>query len=845
MLKNRRIALSIFAALVLLALICATLPVGIARAAISLQQAWTTVYTGAAFPGTYPYTVGAGDNRMLVVAVSSSLSASPGATQTVTVAYGGISLTQQVGDGGTQSITHTYLFYLLDTPAVMDGAAHNLVVTVTGGTTRWNYVYAAVYAGVDQSGSPITNSQNYNSLAAQATAVGPFATALTIGNGDQAVEIVNLTRTANPARTITTWAANWTAAAGPNSSAVFTSSYVGTNNAIGTTTSQHTASGTCYRSMSAMSIKPFTVSPQQTWSAVYSGAAFPGTYSYTVGAGVGRMLVVAVSSSLSASPGATQTATITYGGVSLIQQVGDGGTQSISHTYLFYLRDTPAVMDGAAHNLVVTITGGTTRWNYVYAAVYAGVDQSGSPITDSKNYNSLATQSATIGPFSTALTVGNGDQAVEIVNLTRTATSARTMTTWARNWFPALGPNSSAAFTSAYAAGDNTPGTTTSQHTASGTCYSSMSAMSIKMFVPTPTPTATATSTHTLTNTPTNTPTITLTRTPTPTVTLTTTPTPTNTPTATRTSTPTNTQIPACLPYTDYSEPDNSAALARAVPADGSTEDHLNMPANNPGADEDWYTFQAVAGHPYEIRTMLLNDINSGDLTANDTLLYLYDSDGSTQLGFNDDVGNTTWYLGAYYYRESIINWTAPASGWYFVRELQWGPTSGYTINECHAYRFWIQDMSVAPPTDTPTPTRTMTRTPTVTATPTQTMTPTPALAGASSVVYTALILNAPQFGLPAQTITGTVLGGLAPYQVTFYVKAPGQSDGEAAVYTKNVASAGGFQLTPADTGVVNFGCDQEGIWEAWFVISDALGSTATSNRITWTVNFPRVHGIP
>ncbi len=173
--------------------------------------------------------------------------------------------------------------------------------------------------------------------------------------------------------------------------------------------------------MSAMSIKSFTPSPQQSWSTVYSGAAFPGTYSYTVSAGVGRMLIVAVSSSLSASPGATQTATVTYGGQSLTLQVGDGATSSITHTYLFYLKDTPSVMDGAAHNLVVTVTGGTTRWNYVYATVYAGVDQSGSPITSSQNYNSLATQAAAVGPFATPLTVGNGDQAVEIINLTRTA----------------------------------------------------------------------------------------------------------------------------------------------------------------------------------------------------------------------------------------------------------------------------------------------------------------------------------------------------------------------------------------------------------------------------------------
>ena len=80
---------------------------------------------------------------------------------------------------------------------------------------------------------------------------------------------------------------------------------------------------------------------------------------------------------------------------------------------------------------------------------------------------------------------------------------------------------------------------------------------------------------------------------------------------------------------------------------------------------------------------------------ANDTLLYLYGTDGTTQLAFNDDVGWTTWYLGYYYYRESIITWTATLGGTYYVRELQWGPTGGYpNIRDCHAYSLWVQDVT-------------------------------------------------------------------------------------------------------------------------------------------------------
>ncbi len=96
--KLRSTTVRVVAALAIVLLLFTAVPV---RAAISLQSAWATIYSGAAFPGTYSYTVAAGANRMLVVGVSSSLSATPGATQTATVTYGGQNLTQVVGDGAT------------------------------------------------------------------------------------------------------------------------------------------------------------------------------------------------------------------------------------------------------------------------------------------------------------------------------------------------------------------------------------------------------------------------------------------------------------------------------------------------------------------------------------------------------------------------------------------------------------------------------------------------------------------------------------------------------------------------------------------------------------------------
>ncbi len=214
------------------------------------------------------------------------------------------------------------------------------------------------------------------------------------------------------------------------------------------------------------------------------------------------------------------------------------------------------------------------------------------------------------------------------------------------------------------------------------------------------TPTATPVTPTATPVTPTATP-VTPTATP---VTPTATPvTPTATP-VTPTATPvTPTATPQCL--NDIYESDNSFAQAQTISTDGVRQCHVNtqrveVVAGTPVVvqDEDWVKFGAVTGHAYTIGTQLVNDINQSDTAANDTLLYLYGTNGTTQLAYNDDVGYTTWYMGYYYYRESLLQWTAPADGLYFVRELQWGPTAGYTIRDGHRLWLWVEDLTTPAP---------------------------------------------------------------------------------------------------------------------------------------------------
>ncbi len=74
--------------------------------------------------------------------------------------------------------------------------------------------------------------------------------------------------------------------------------------------------------------------------------------------------------------------------------------------------------------------------------------------------------------------------------------------------------------------------------------------------------------------------------------------------------------------------------------------------------DVDWYSFTAVAGTHYEFATSLG--------TLPDSILRLYDTDGVTQLAFNDDTGGGS---------ASLISWVAPSSGTYFVE------VSGYRLS--------------------------------------------------------------------------------------------------------------------------------------------------------------------
>lgn len=113
----------------------------------------------------------------------------------------------------------------------------------------------------------------------------------------------------------------------------------------------------------------------------------------------------------------------------------------------------------------------------------------------------------------------------------------------------------------------------------------------------------------------------------------------------------------------------DSAATATTVGASSSTAGTINS-----NGDVDFFKFQAAAGMSY-VFTVDLG-------TLRDSVLYLYDKNGVTQLAFNDDYGSSV---------ASQIKWTAPSSGVYYFA------VGGYGNSCAGTYTVSVEGQNAAP----------------------------------------------------------------------------------------------------------------------------------------------------
>ena len=112
-------------------------------------------------------------------------------------------------------------------------------------------------------------------------------------------------------------------------------------------------------------------------------------------------------------------------------------------------------------------------------------------------------------------------------------------------------------------------------------------------------------------------------------------------------------------------------------------------------------------------------------------------------------------------------------------------------------------------------------------------------LEGNITVQYPRLLLYGPTLNLPAQTVSGTVMGGLPPYTVVVVLRTPSgmesQFDREGSAWT----------LTPADAGDPYLGTIEQGTWSAWALITDDGGSVFQTEAVYWEVAWVPVHALP
>jgi hypothetical protein len=199
----RRIAMAVVAAAL-------ALWAGEAGAVIGTLIAPTNVYNGTGAPPSTNVTIGAGTNRMLVVTLGwgdpSSL------TTTVSVTYGGTLLTKAATTEGTAGNSHAWVFYMKDSPTLMNGIARPLVVSFSSQASTRKVVDYAVFTNVDQNSPADVASCTSGSSTATTTCALPTSPSFDIALASTAVEIVSVMRTGSTTpRTVTSWDPGWVA----------------------------------------------------------------------------------------------------------------------------------------------------------------------------------------------------------------------------------------------------------------------------------------------------------------------------------------------------------------------------------------------------------------------------------------------------------------------------------------------------------------------------------------------------------------------------------------------------------------------------------------------------------
>lgn len=259
-------------------------------ATIATLNGWTNLYNGASNSISTAYSIpaGSGNSRILVVAISSTTTAASARTIS-SITYGGQAMTLVNGDMGSSTREHTAIYYLKESGIQGAGTSTTLSITITGGTTALNSVFASTYDFVDQT-TVLTNSQVYNSGTGTATTAS-FGTALTVNANDLALKVFSSVRigSTTPAN-LYNFGTNWTSITPQTGTNGTGRNALAMLNAVGyravptsniTDLSTVTISTATLRSMTGVSLKArpvLTVSPVTLAGFAYNFGAGPSSY---------------------------------------------------------------------------------------------------------------------------------------------------------------------------------------------------------------------------------------------------------------------------------------------------------------------------------------------------------------------------------------------------------------------------------------------------------------------------------------------------------------------------------------------------------------------------------------
>jgi predicted CxxxxCH...CXXCH cytochrome family protein len=242
-----------------------------------------TVVSGTTAPATTSFIIAtsATGQRMLVAGVSVGTSAA--VTPTVTCSWGGTNLTAVINtDSSSKSSTaHTYLFYMLDNPALMDGITSQpltfAIANLGTATLVSNSIHYAVYDAVNQ----ITPLGGYYNNGTTTTLNMPLSPALTINAGDigftvsMSVRSGSTNATGRPITAAAGWASATTVANTNVNPPGTTLRYSFTSTTVGSTSAQHTVGTAAILSSSGMVVQaaPTNVTTAGTATATAANAA--------------------------------------------------------------------------------------------------------------------------------------------------------------------------------------------------------------------------------------------------------------------------------------------------------------------------------------------------------------------------------------------------------------------------------------------------------------------------------------------------------------------------------------------------------------------------------------------